>query len=124
MVFFSVCWEAGFRKTGTAPHFGLNGSKSLTAGKIVKGAWKTIYDPFRPRRIVLFASVLDERQRRLFCGLESLQLGTDRNIADILHVDPHTVARGRRQLLAQDVEADRVRAVGGGRKPVGKKRRK
>lgn len=74
--------------------------------------------------IVLFASILDERQRRLFCGLQSLQLGTDRQIADILHVDPHTVAKGRRQLLSHDVEADRVRAVGGGRKPVEKKRRK
>jgi hypothetical protein len=74
--------------------------------------------------IVLFASILDERQRRLFCGLQSLQLGTDRQIADILHVDPHTVAKGRRQLLSHDVAADRVRAVGGGRKPVEKKSRK
>ncbi len=48
--------------------------------------------------IILFASVLDERQRRLFCGLESLQLGSDRQIATILQVDPHTVAKGRRQL--------------------------
>jgi hypothetical protein len=72
--------------------------------------------------IVLFASVLDERQRRLYAGLESLQLGGDRKIADLLHLDPHTVAKGRRQLLAQDVEVDRVRAVGGGRKPTEKKR--
>jgi hypothetical protein len=72
--------------------------------------------------IVLFASVLDERQRRLYAGLESLQLGGDRKIAELLHLDPHTVAKGRRQLLAQDVEADRVRAVGGGRKPMEKKR--
>ncbi|MBK5290505.1 MAG: hypothetical protein JJE04_02275 [Acidobacteriia bacterium] len=72
--------------------------------------------------IVLFACVLDERQRRLYAGLESLQLGSDRQIADLLHLDPHTVAKGRRQLLAQDVEADRVRGVGGGRKPVEKKR--
>jgi hypothetical protein len=72
--------------------------------------------------IVLFASVLDERQRRLYAGLESLQLGGDRQIADLLHLDPHTVAKGRRQLLAQDVETGRVRAVGGGRKPVEKKR--
>ena len=72
--------------------------------------------------IVLFAGVLDERQRRLYAGLESLQLGSDRQIADLLHLDPHTVAKGRRQLLAQDVEADRVRGVGGGRKRVEKKR--
>lgn len=72
--------------------------------------------------IVLFASLLDEQQRRLYAGLESLQLGSDRQIADLLGLDPHTVAKGRRQLLAQDVEADRVRAIGGGRKPVEKKR--
>ena len=72
--------------------------------------------------IVLFASLLDEQQRRLYAGLESLQLGGDRQIAELLGLDPHTVAKGRRQLLAQDVEAGRVRAVGGGRKPVEKKR--
>jgi len=72
--------------------------------------------------IVLFASLLDEKQRRLYAGLESLQLGGDSQIADLLHLDPHTVAKGRRQLLAQEVEVGRVRGVGGGRKPVGKKR--
>lgn len=71
--------------------------------------------------IVLFASVLDERQRRLYAGLESLQLGGDRRIAELLHLDPHTVAKGRRQLLARDVETGRVRVVGGGRKPAEKK---
>jgi hypothetical protein len=73
--------------------------------------------------IVLFASLLDEQQRRLYAGLESLQLGGDRQIAELLGLDPHTVAKGRRQLLGRDViRADRVRAVGGGRKPVEKKR--
>ena len=72
--------------------------------------------------IILFASLLDEQQRRLYAGLASLQLGSDRQIAELLGLDPHTVAKGRRQLLAQDVEADRVRAAGGGRKPAEKKR--
>jgi hypothetical protein len=72
--------------------------------------------------IVLFASLLDEQQRRLYAGLQSLQLGGDRQIADLLHLDPHTVAKGRRQLLAQDVKVGRVRGVGGGRKPTEKKR--
>jgi len=74
--------------------------------------------------IVLFASLLDEQQRRLYAGLESLQLGSDSQIAELLGLDPHTVAKGRRQLLAQDVETDRVRAAGGGRKPVEKKRQR
>lgn len=74
--------------------------------------------------IVLFASLLDEQQRRLYAGLESLQLGGDRQIAELLGLDPHTVAKGRRQLLAQEVNSDRVRATGGGRKPVEKKLRR
>jgi hypothetical protein len=42
----------------------------------------------------------------------------------LLGLDAGTVARGRRELLAQDVEVDRVRRAGAGRKPVEKKRRK
>jgi hypothetical protein len=72
--------------------------------------------------IVLFASLLDEKQRRLYAGLQSLQFGGDRQIADLLHLDPHTVAKGPRQLLAQELKVGRVRGVGGGRKPVEKKR--
>jgi hypothetical protein len=76
--------------------------------------------------ILLFYSLLDEQQRRLYAGLESLKLGRggDRQLAGFLEVDPHTVARGRHQLLAQDVEVDRARKTGGGRKPVEKKRPK
>ena len=76
--------------------------------------------------IILFWSLLDEQQRRLYAGLESLKWGHggDHQIAEFLHLDPHTVAKGRRQLLAQDVEVDRVRAVGGGRQRVEKKRLK
>lgn len=76
--------------------------------------------------IVLFFSLLDERQRRLYAGLESMKLGHggDRRIADLLGLDPGTVARGRRQLLAEDVQRDRVRRQGGGRRPVEKKRRR
>ncbi len=76
--------------------------------------------------ILLFYSLLDEQQRRLYAGLESLKLGRggDCQLADFLDLDPHTVARGRQQLLAQDVEVDRARRTGGGRKPVEKKRPK
>ena len=76
--------------------------------------------------ILLFYSLLNEQQRRLYAGLESLKLGRggDRQLADFLDLDPHTVARGRQQLLAQDVEVDRARRAGGGRKRVEKKRPK
>ncbi len=76
--------------------------------------------------IVLFFSLLDEQQRRVYAGLESLKLGHggDRRVADLLGLDTSTVAKGRRQLLEQDVERERVRKKGGGRKPVEKKRRR
>jgi hypothetical protein len=76
--------------------------------------------------IVLFFSILDERQRRLYAGLESMKLGHggDSRIADLLGLDPGTVALGRKQLLSQDVERDRVRKKGGGRTPLEKKRPK
>jgi len=76
--------------------------------------------------IVLFYSILDERQRRLYAGLESFKLGYggDRKIANLLDLNTHTVAKGRRELFSQDFEAKRVRKEGGGRKPVGKKHHK
>jgi hypothetical protein len=76
--------------------------------------------------ILLFYSLLDEQQRRLYAGLESLKLGRggDDQLAHFLDLDLHTVARGRQQLLAQDVEVDRVRRAGGGRKRAEKKRPK
>jgi len=76
--------------------------------------------------LVLFSSLLDEQQRRLYAGLESLKFGRggDQKLAELLQLDPHTVARGRQELLAQEVEWDRVRKPGGGRKPAEKKRPK
>ncbi len=76
--------------------------------------------------IILFFSVLDEKQRRLFAGLESLKrgYGGDLFVAEWLELDPHTVAKGRRELLDGngDVRSQRVRRKGGGRKSVEKKR--
>ncbi|MCP4396522.1 MAG: hypothetical protein GY801_04290, partial [bacterium] len=45
-------------------------------------------------------------------------------VAEFLEVDVKTVARGRKQLLDQDIDHDRVRKPGGGRIAVEKKRRK
>lgn len=74
--------------------------------------------------ILLFYSLLDEQQRRLFAGLESIKLGLggDTILATFLNVDAHTVARGRQQLLDHDVASGRVRRIGGGR-PLAEKKR-
>jgi hypothetical protein len=76
--------------------------------------------------LILFSSLLDEQQRRLYAGLESLKFGRggDQKLAELLQLDAHTVARGRKELLAQEVEWDRVRKPGGGRKLTEKKRPK
>ena len=76
--------------------------------------------------IVLFFSLLDEKQRRLYAGLEAAKLGHggDLKIAELLELDCHTVAKGRRELLGGTVDRDRVRSAGSGRKWVEKKRLK
>lgn len=72
--------------------------------------------------IILFYSVLDERQRRLYAGLESLRQGRggDSAISRLLGIDNHTVARGRRELRERDQEIGRIRKKGGGRRPIKK----
>ena len=66
-------------------------------------------------------SVLDERQRRLYAGLESLRHGRgDSRVAAELGMAPATVAKGRQQLLSGDYEAERTRKPGGGRKALEK----
>jgi hypothetical protein len=74
--------------------------------------------------IVLFYSLLDEQQRRLYAGLESLKHGHggDRKLAEILGLDEETVSRGRRELVEGQVQRDRVRRSGSGRPRAEKKR--
>ena len=77
--------------------------------------------------LILFCSMLNEKQRRLYAGLESLKLGHggDAHIASILGMDPHTVAKGRRELMDADLTATgRLRAPGAGRPSQEKKRHK
>jgi hypothetical protein len=76
--------------------------------------------------LVLFFSLLDEKQRRLYAGLESLKTGHggDARIAKLFGLNVGTVTRGRQELLSRDIEVQRIRAAGGGRKPLEKKRRR
>ena len=75
--------------------------------------------------IILFFSLLDEKQRRLYAGLESHKLGHggDRTMADLLELHVQTVARGRRELLGGDVDQKRTRQPGAGRKGTKKNAR-
>jgi hypothetical protein len=72
-------------------------------------------------RTNLFFSTLDERQRRLYAGLASQQLGYggDRQVALITGMNVHTIARGRRE-LAQFRPDARIRQPGAGQPAVEK----
>ncbi len=74
--------------------------------------------------IILFFSLLDEQQRRLYAGLESQKFGRggDRKLGELLGLDAHTVAKGRRDLFGGEVDRERIRQKGGGRKRQEKKR--
>jgi hypothetical protein len=76
--------------------------------------------------IVIFYSLLDEQQRRLYAGLESLEWGHggDQRMAQLFGLDVDTVARGRVELLSGQVLRERVRRAGGGRPRAEKKRPK
>lgn len=76
--------------------------------------------------IILFFSLLNEKQRRLYAGLEAHRIGYggDKKIAELFGLDPHTVAKGRKELFSSDLETEGIRKKGGGRKPAEKKLQK
>ena len=97
----------------------------------LQAAWEIGVSPLHEERsqelnaaIILFYSLLDEKQRRLYAGLEAFKLGHggDRKIAAFLDMDVHTVARGRRELFGGEVQREGVRRKGAGRRAVEKKR--
>jgi hypothetical protein len=76
--------------------------------------------------IILFTALLDERQLRLFAGVEALQFGhgAESWIADLLGIHRQTVAKGRQQLLEGNVLSDGIRRKGAGRPRMEKKTQK
>jgi len=74
--------------------------------------------------VILFLSSLNEKQRRLFAGLESMRMGRggDQRISEWTGLAVHTVAKGRHELLSGDLQLGRIRQPGGGRRAVEKKR--
>ena len=72
--------------------------------------------------LIIFFSTLNEKQRRLYAGFESLKVGYggDTEIATLLDIDKRTVAKGRRELLSDGVDLDTIRERGGGRNQIKK----
>jgi len=72
--------------------------------------------------IILFYSILNEKQRRLYAGLESLKIGHggDTLISKFLNIDPETISKGRKELISGGFEKGRVRKQGAGRPEIKK----
>jgi len=72
--------------------------------------------------IILFYSILDEKQRRLYAGLESLKIGHggDNMVSQLLKIGPETVSKGRKELTIGHFEKNRVRKPGAGRPEIKK----
>ena len=73
--------------------------------------------------LLFFWATLNERQRRLYSGLESARLGYggDQYIAELFGIDRHTVARGRDELMRAEPCTDQIRQAGAGRPSAKKK---
>ena len=69
-----------------------------------------------------FLSILNEKQRRLYLGFESIRLGHggDVRMASVAGINVKTVSRGRKELLSKEIDHDRVRRKGAGRPPLKK----
>jgi len=74
--------------------------------------------------LMSFLNLLNEKQKRLFLGFESMKYGRggDYAIAEISGVNRKTIGKGRRELEAENINMERVRITGGGRKELKKKR--
>lgn len=72
----------------------------------------------------LFLATLNEKQRRLYVGFESMKLGRGGNviISRITGMNVKTIARGRKELLSHDITPERIRREGAGRPSIKKNR--
>lgn len=105
----------------------LNRSSQKPVSALDAGDYTCVSLPDKVKKSIwLFFSILTEKQRRLFAGLESLKIGYggDKKVSLLLGMDPHTVAKGRSELLSESVNIERIREKGAGRIPVEKKARK
>jgi hypothetical protein len=65
----------------------------------------------------LFLSTLNEKQRRLYVGFESMKLGRggDKLMSKITGINVKTIGRGRKELVCHDITPQRIRKPGAGR---------
>ena len=96
-------------------------NKVFTVGKL---STQVITDELKAA-IILFYSTLNEKQRRLYTGLESIKIGYggDKLIAQLFNINQETVSKGRQELVSGDFEKQGVRKPGSGRPEIKKNAR-
>ena len=94
---------------------------------LTSGATESIYDANlngveMVEHLNTFLSILNEKQRRLYLGLESIRFGHggDVRMASVAGINVKTVSRGRKELLSKEIDIVRVRRKGAGRPPLKK----
>ena len=67
--------------------------------------------------LTLFMSLLNEKQKRLFAGYESIKIGYrgDKIISQKTGLNIKTVSRGRKEMLSEDIDIEKIRKAGAGR---------
>jgi hypothetical protein len=115
-------WVYFHRRRDTHTRQKSNREAFLLAGPLVPTALAADAPEFHAG-LMAFLDLLDERQKRLFAGLQAAQMGHggDRCIATLLGMDIHTVAKGRREALSGLTFDRRLRKKGAGRKRIEKK---
>lgn len=82
-------------------------------------------DKIHHHKMNVLLSRLDEQQRRWYVAVEADRIGHGgaERLSKITGINVNTIRRGRRELADDlaDRPTDRVRQVGGGRKPIEKK---
>lgn len=75
--------------------------------------------------IILFYSTLNEKQRRLYAGLESVKIGYggDKLLSSLLQISPETVSKGRQELASGNFQQEGIRKSGAGRPGIKKNTR-
>lgn len=83
-------------------------ARAKIAQVVVGGVSEEVFAHEVKAGIILFFGLL-EPQRRLLAGLEALKVGRggDARVAALLGVDPHTVAKGRIELLGGEISIQR-----------------
>jgi len=101
-----------------------NRKEALKASVTLAQGDGTDFDsPEIQKYLLRFLSTLNEKQRRLYVGFESMKLGWggDTKMSRITGMNVKTIAQGRKELQSHAITCDRIRRVGGGRPSLEKK---